>query len=212
MSTEKLYYVNSHLHEFFANVISCAPSPKHEGQYQVILDKTAFFPEGGGQLADTGTIGASRVTDVHEKDGIVVHYVNLSLEPGLEYHCSLDWEQRWRRMQNHSGEHIFSGLVHRNFGFENVGFHMGSEAVTMDFNGPISEEDADRIETLANEVIWSDVPVRVYTPSPADLEMLVYRSKKKLEGEVRIVEIPGVDMCACCGTHVQRTGSIGTFL
>ncbi len=209
MSTEKLYYVNSHLHEFFANVISCAPSPKYEGQYQVILDKTAFFPEGGGQLADTGTIGASRVTDVHEKDGIVVHYVNLSLEPGLEYHCSLDWEQRWRRMQNHSGEHIFSGLVHRNFGFENVGFHMGPAFMTLDFSGELREEDICFLEKRANEKVRDDIPVKTFFPTVQEQETLSYRSKKEILSDLRLVEIPGVDLCACCAPHVSSTGEVG---
>ena len=204
--TEKLYYEDVEQLTFTARVLSCEARGDH---FEAVLDRTAFFPEGGGQPADQGTLGNVRVLDVHEKHGEVVHLTDAELIPGELVTGQVDGIRRRDMMQQHSGEHIFSGLVHRLFGYDNVGFHMGSEAVTMDFNGPISEEDADRIETLANEVIWSDVPVRVYTPSPADLEMLVYRSKKKLEGEVRIVEIPGVDMCACCGTHVQRTGSIG---
>ena len=204
--TEKLYYEDVEQLTFTARVLSCEARGDH---FEAVLDRTAFFPEGGGQPADQGTLGNVRVLDVHEKHGEVVHLTDAELIPGELVTGQVDGIRRRDMMQQHSGEHIFSGLVHRLFGYDNVGFHMGSEAVTMDFNGPISEEDADRIETLANEVIWSDVPVRVYTPSPADVEMLVYRSKKKLEGEVRIVEIPGVDMCACCGTHVQRTGSIG---
>ena len=209
MSTERLYYVNSHLHEFCANVISCEPSQKREGQYQVILDKTAFFPEGGGQLADTGTIGTSRVTDVHEKDGVVVHYVNLSLEPGLEYHCSVDWEQRWRRMQNHSGEHIFSGLVHRNFGFENVGFHMGPAFMTLDFSGELGEEDICFLEKSANEKVRDNIPVNTFFPTAQEQETLSYRSKKEILSDLRLVEIPGVDLCACCAPHVSSTGEVG---
>ena len=204
--TEKLYDSDSHLFSFRAAVTACEAAG--EG-CALELDRTAFFPEGGGQLADTGYIGEARVTGVKEKDGRIWHYVNLSTEAGTPVCCEVDAEQRLRRMQNHSGEHVLSGITHRLFGYENVGFHMGGDCMTIDFSGELSGEELRRIETLANEAVRADLPVRVWYPDAEELAALSYRSKKELSGAVRLVEIKGIDLCACCAPHVSRTGEIG---
>ena len=204
--TEKLYYTDSHIHEFSARVLSCEKGKKG---FTVTLDKTAFFPEGGGQPADTGFIGPAAVRDVQERNGEILHYTDQPLTPGEEYACALDWEQRLCRMQNHSGEHIVSGITHKLYGFDNVGFHMGAECMTIDFSGELSWEQLTEIETLANRAVREDLPVGASFPPPEALSALEYRSKLELTQDVRIVEIPGVDRCACCAPHVKRTGEIG---
>ena len=204
--TEKLYYKDSHIHEFTARVLTCEKGKKG---FAVTLDRTAFFPEGGGQPADTGSIGPALVTDVQEREGEILHYVNQSLEPGTEYACALDAEQRLRRMQNHSGEHVVSGITHRLYGYDNVGFHMGAECMTIDFSGELSWEQLTEIETLANQAVRDDLPVKTCFPGPEALSQMEYRSKLELTRDVRIVEIPGTDRCACCAPHVKRTGEIG---
>lgn len=204
--TEKLYYLDSHLFHFDAVVTDCRP----EGEGWVVeLDRTAFFPEGGGQPADTGSLGPARVRDVQEKEERILHYTDKPLTVGECYSGRLDGEQRHRRMQNHSGEHVVSGLIHGLFGFENVGFHMGEECMSMDYSGELSREDIEKVESLANEAVRSDLPIRAWFPEAAELEGLHYRSKKELSGAVRLVNIPGIDLCACCAPHVRRTGEIG---
>ena len=204
--TEKLYYTDSHLHSFDALVTGCAETEKG---WVLTLDRTAFFPEGGGQPADTGCIGPARVLDVHERGGEILHTADRPLPPGERFACRLDWEQRLRRMQNHSGEHILSGLVFSRFGFDNVGFHMGPDCMTMDYSGELTWEQLMELEQLANEAVRADLPLRIWFPPPEELETLAYRSKLDLKENVRIVEIPGIDRCACCAPHVRRTGEVG---
>ena len=204
--TIHLYDKDSSLLEFDATVLSCEAKGD---QYIVVLDQTAFFPEGGGQGADQGTLGGVCVLDAHEVGGQVQHLTDGALPVGETVHGCVDAQRRLAMMQQHSGEHIFSGIVHQLFGYDNVGFHIGSEAVTMDFNGPLTEEDVLRVERMANEIIWKNIPVVTLLPSPEELAAMEYRSKKALTGEVRIVTIEGADTCACCGTHVKYTGSIG---
>ena len=204
--TEKLYYTDSHIHEFSARVLSCEKAKKG---FAVVLDNTAFFPEGGGQPADTGIIGPAAVRDVQEQNGEIFHYTDQALTPGEEYACALDWEQRLCRMQNHSGDHIVSGITHKLYGFDNVGFHMGAECMTIDFSGELSWEQLTEIETLANQAVRDDLPVKTCFPGPEALSQMEYRSKLELTRDVRIVEIPGTDRCACCAPHVKRTGEIG---
>ncbi len=204
--TEKLYYLDSHLRIFSAVVVSCEPG-KHG--WEVVLDRTAFYPEGGGQPGDTGTLNGIAVTDTHEKDGEIVHHCEGPLSPGQTVEGSLDWERRFGFMQQHSGEHMVSGLIHQRWGYDNVGFHMGKDAVTIDFDGPISEEELLEIETAVNRAIWENAPVEILWPTADELAQLPYRSKKELTGQVRIVRFPGIDLCACCGTHVKATGEIG---
>ena len=204
--TEKLYYKDSHLFTFEAAVLDCREEKKG---YSVVLDKTAFFPEGGGQLADTGVLGGVRVLDVHERGGEIRHYTDAPLEIGAHVEGCVDAEQRLRRMQNHSGEHILSGLVHNTYGFDNVGFHMGAECIIIDFSGELTWEQLTELETRANEVVRQNIPLHIWFPDENELKSLEYRSKLELTENVRIVEIPGVDRCACCAPHVDRTGEVG---
>ena len=206
MATEKLYYADVYCKAFEAKVVSCAPG-KHG--FDVVLDRTAFYPEGGGQPGDTGFLSGVRVTDTHEVNGEIVHQCQTPLEAGAEVHGQIDWERRLSLMQLHSGEHIFSGIIHRRFGYDNVGFHMGADMVTIDFSGPLTEEDIRSAEREANEIVWENRSVTVTFPSEEELTHIPYRSKKALTGSVRIVTIDGADICACCGTHVTRTGEIG---
>ena len=204
--TDKLYYESSHRKDFEAQVISC--EPEGEG-YKVVLDKTVFFPEGGGQYADTGILGGVHVLDAQEKDGIIYHYTDGALTPGEIVKGEIDWEKRFESMQQHSGEHIISGIVHGRFGYNNVGFHLGADYCTMDFDGPITKEQLKEIEEEANRIVYKNLNLEILYPTKEELKDLTYRSKIEIEGQVRIVNIPGVDICACCAPHVDRTGEIG---
>lgn len=202
----KLYYDSAYIKEFEAQVLSCQEGKKG---WEIILSATAFYPEGGGQPADTGLLGNVRVTDVHEKDGQVVHYTDGPLPVGEMVRGVIDWDRRFQHMQEHSGEHLVSGLIHQRFGYDNVGFHMGTDEVTIDFNGVLEWEDLMAIEEKANGMIWENLEISAVYPEKDELDAMEYRSKKELTGAVRIVSIPGGDVCACCGTHVERTGEIG---
>ena len=206
--TEKLFYQDSHRTEFTAKVISCEEA---KDGYRVVLDQTVFFPEGGGQYADTGMLGDTEVTDVHEKDDVIYHTTKAPLEAGSEVNGKINWDERFEKMQQHTGEHIVSGIVHERFGYNNVGFHLGSDYCTMDFDGPISKEQLKEIEAAANEAVYQDLEIRILYPSKDELKDLDYRSKIEIEGQVRIVEIPGYDVCACCAPHVKTTGEIGAI-
>lgn len=206
MFTKRLYDENSYIREFDARVISCGEG---KNGYEVVLDETAFFPEGGGQPADHGFLEDVRVTDVRDKKDYVLHICAQPLEPGSLVHGRIDWERRFLHMQQHSGEHIFSGLVHRLHGYDNIGFHMGKDFVTVDFSGLLTEEEIAEAERQANTVVLADERILAEYPSARELETLEYRSKKEIDGAVRIVTVPGADVCACCGTHVKRTGEIG---
>ena len=206
MDTVKLYYENAYTQDFTAVVLSCEAV---KNGFAVTLDRTAFYPEGGGQPADHGTLGEARVLDVHEKDGVVTHLCDQALSEGAEVSGRIDWARRFDHMQQHSGEHIISGLLCSTFHCDNVGFHMGADVVTIDYNTPITWEQALEVERRANAYIWADHPIRIWYPSAEELAALPYRSKKELTGQVRIVTIPGADICACCGTHVSNTGEIG---
>lgn len=206
--TEKLYYIDSHLFEFDAKVISCSKANDKTDCYSVVLDRTAFFPEGGGQKADTGFIGTARVLDVQETESDIIHFTDSALDTGT-VSCNIDSEQRLRRMQNHSGEHIVSGLVYRAYGFNNVGFHMGDGFMTIDFSGELSWDELEKIELEANIAVRSNLPVTASFPTDKELGEIEYRSKLDLTENVRIVEIKGIDRCACCAPHVSHTGEIG---
>lgn len=204
--TVRLYDRDVDMLEFSAVVKTCE---QRETGYIVTLDQTAFFPEGGGQGADHGTLDGVQVLDAHEANGEVEHLVSGPLAVGSEVRGHVDAVRRMDMMQQHSGEHMFSGLVHGLFGYDNVGFHIGTEAVTMDFNGMLTEADVRRVELLANQAVWRDQPVEAFVPSREELANIEYRSKKEIAGDVRIVRIEGVDTCACCGTHVHTTGCVG---
>ena len=204
--TERLYYSNGHLCEFDATVLSCE---KNGERYEIVLDRSAFFPEGGGQLGDSGYIGEIRVFDTHERGGEVFHYANEPASVGTTVHCKIDFDIRFRRMQNHSGEHIVSGIVNKMFGYDNVGFHMGSEDITVDYNGYIEPEALRKIEAQANAAVFANLKIKTEFPSADELSGLSYRSKLDLTENVRIVTVEGIDVCACCAPHVERTGEIG---
>lgn len=203
--TEKLYDKDSHLKEFTGTVLSCKKTGE---KYAVTLNRTAFFPEGGGQQSDRGYIGDAYISDVQIKNGEILHFADKPLSVGQAYDCKLDFDFRFRNMQNHSGEHIISGIVHRLYGFNNVGFHLGAE-MTMDFDGELTRRQLDEIEDLANKAVYENLPVKAYYPTDEELKSLDYRSKLDLKENVRIVEIKGVDVCACCAPHVKATGEIG---
>lgn len=245
--TEKLFYEDSHMQTFTAKVLECTPDGK---QYQIVLDQTAFFPEGGGQYADTGWLEVAseseisenmmfremsgtdvfvkaedmpkpenttnpgkekgtRVVDVRECDGKIWHITDQPIAVGSLVSGRIDWPERFMKMQQHTGEHIVSGLVHGRFGYDNVGFHLGSVDCTMDFNGEITKEELREIELRANEAVSENLDIQVSYPSKEELFGLEYRSKIEIEGQVRIVTIPGYDVCACCAPHVAKTGEIG---
>ena len=206
METEKLYYAGPFLREFTATVLGCEAA---KGGFAVTLDRTAFYPEGGGQPAYHGTLGGAQVTDVHEKNGVVFHTCDKAVEIGSTVTGTLDWARRFDHMQQHSGEHIISGILCADYHCDNVGFHLGADTVTIDYNADISWEQALDAERKANEAIWADRAVEVTYPDKAALDALDYRSKKELTGQVRIVTFPGADCCACCGTHVLRAGQVG---
>ena len=206
METEKLYYQDPYLTTFTARVLTCEPA---KTGFLVTLDRTAFYPEGGGQPADHGTLGAAAVTDVHEKDGVIFHTCDAPVETGVAVEGSIDWPRRFDHMQQHSGEHILSGLLCSLYDCDNVGFHLGADTVTIDYNRELTWEQVLEAERRANETIWADTPAEITFPSPEALEQLHYRSKKELTGQVRIVTFPGADCCACCGTHVRRAGEVG---
>lgn len=206
MATKKLYYEDSHLGRFAARVISCVQTDKG---FEIILDATAFYPEGGGQAADTGILGGASVLDTRERGEEIIHLCDRAVEPGSQVEGQIDWEPRFQRMQQHSGEHIVSGILHRRYGCSNTGFHMGQERTVIDFDGVIPAQALPEIEAEANRAVWANLPVTCWYPTPEELPSVNYRSKRALPWPVRIVEFPGYDCCACCGTHVKSTGEIG---
>lgn len=206
METRKLYYEDCHLWDFSAMVLTCEQTGKG---FLVTLDATAFYPEGGGQACDTGTLGGVRVLDVQERGEAVIHLCDGPLAVGEMVAGHIDVTRRFDLMQQHAGEHIVSGIIHKKYGYHNVGFHVGSAVMEIDFDGMIPAEDLARIETEANEAVWAALPIRCWYPSREELPHVPYRTKRALDWPVRIVEIPGYDSCACCGVHVGNTGEIG---
>lgn len=206
MKTEKLYDENAYLAEFSAKVLSCE---EKNGKFYTVLDKTAFFPTAGGQTGDNGFIGQACVEETVIENEIIYHICSSSLNLGKEYLCKLDFEKRFDKMQNHSGEHIISGIVHTLFGYDNTGFHLSDNIVTLDFNGGLSHADLKKIELEANRKIQQNLKITAYYPQADELKSIEYRSKLDLSENVRIVEIENTDKCACCAPHVKSTGEIG---
>ena len=208
METKQLYYVNPHISRFSARVLSCEETGKG---FAVILDQTAFYPEGGGQAADTGLLGTARVLDVREQNEFIVHFCDSALPVNAAVEGIIDYDLRFDRMQQHTGEHIVSGLINARYGYHNTGFHMGTESTTIDFDGVIPAEDLPLLEMQANEAVWKNLAVNCWIPSPQELPGVTYRTKRALPWPVRIVQVPGYDSCACCGTHVTHTGEVGVI-
>ncbi len=206
MEVRKLFYEDSHLQSFSACVTGCAQGEKG---FLVELDATAFYPEGGGQACDRGTLGQANVLDVQEKNGRILHLCDRALPVGERVQGTIDWERRFDLMQQHTGEHILSGLIYARYGYHNVGFHVGRQAMEVDFDGPIPGEALAELEYLANQAVWENRPLRCWYPMPEELSQIAYRTKRALPWPVRIVEIPQYDRCACCGVHVRQTGEVG---
>lgn len=204
--SEKLFYKSSYIKEFNAVVKEVI---ENEKGIAVILDKTAFYPEGGGQPCDFGTLNGISVTDVQEENGEILHYVKAGIAENTEVYGKIDWERRFDLMVQHSGEHIVSGFINKRFGYDNVGFHIGSEMITIDLNGEITKEELREIEIQTNNYIWENHKTEILYPTADELKAMEYRSKKELSGEVRIIRFPDGDTCACCGTHVDSTAEIG---
>ena len=213
--TQKYYEADAYRRE--ADAVILAAEPDGRGGGKLALDSTVFYPEGGGQPADHGTLTLPdgtrlTITDVHEQGGVIWHRVDAlpdTAAPGTAVTGRIDWAWRFDKMQQHTGEHILSGILHQMFGAENVGFHIGSDAVRMDTSVPISAEGLREAELAANRIVWQNVPVLITYPTREELARMTYRSKKEIEGQVRIVTIPGADVCACCGTHTAATGAVG---
>ena len=206
METRKLYYEDCHLARFTARVLRCQEGTD---DFRVLLDATAFYPEGGGQPGDTGTLGDVTVVDTREEGGEIVHLCREPLPVGDTVEGRIDWLPRFIRMQQHTGEHMISGILHRRFGLHNTGFHIGAEGVTVDFDGVVPPEILPEIELEANRGVWRNTPLSIFTPSPEELPNVTYRTKRALPWPVRIVRIPGFDSCACCGIHCAATGEVG---
>ncbi|MBO5207417.1 MAG: hypothetical protein J6C09_07535 [Clostridia bacterium] len=203
--TEKLYYKDAYIKEFSANIISINEC---ERGYDTVLDRTAFFPEEGGQSADGGKISGIEVLDVYEEDGVVHHI--LKSRPEISHvQCELDFNTRFEKMQLHTAEHILCGIIHRLFGLENVGFHLGTDEVTFDISGVLTREELDRVEDFANEAVFANIRVDVSFPTSEEAQKISYRSKLDLKENIRLVKIGEVDTCACCAPHVAYTGEIG---
>ena len=202
----ELFYTNPYLREFDATVVACTEGKKG---FEVVLDNTAFYPEGGGQPADLGTLGEAKVSDVRRQNGVIIHFTDKALEVCATVHGVLDWERRYDNMQNHTGEHVLSGVINHAFGYENVGFHMHDDAITIDMDGPMTDDDVKAMEKAANDMIKADIAVDISFPSAEERAAMGFRSKKELTGKVRIVNIPTADCCACCGTHVKSTQEVG---
>lgn len=232
---DELYYTDPYAREFDARVTSCEPV---EGGFAIALDATAFYPTGGGQPGDRGTLvpadapapapaaaqgtpeGEGAATEapgtVHVREAVpgaepctVLHLTDAPLAVGTRVHGALDWTWRRDNMEAHTGEHIVSGIVHALFGYDNVGFHMGEKCIEVDFDGILTPEQALDVERRVNQAVRDDVPVRALLPTPEQLDAMDYRSKKDHDGQIRVVVIDGVDSCACCGTHVATTGQVG---
>ena len=214
--TEKYFERDAFRTEGEGHILAAEADTKTGGG-RIALDGTVFYPEGGGQPADRGTLTLAdgtvlTVTDVHEQAGVIWHMVTslpAGAVPGAEAAQAIDWAWRFDKMQQHTGEHILSGILHQMFGAENVGFHIGAEAVRMDTSVPIPPEGLQAAELAANRIIWQNVPVVITYPTREELAQMTYRSKKEIDGQVRIVTIPGADVCACCGTHTATSGQVG---
>ncbi len=206
MATIKLFENDSYIKEFTATVISCE---EKDDAYLVVLDKTAFFPEGGGQDADKGKIDDVNILDVQIKDEIIYHKVNTPFSVNQQVSCTLDWDTRFSRMQNHTGEHIVSGVIHSMFGYNNVGFHMNDTLITLDVDGALTEEDIKAVELKSNKAIYDNKAVKAIYPTPEELPSYNYRSKLDITEGVRLIEIEDYDLCACCAPHISKTGEVG---
>ncbi len=206
MATVKLFENDSYIKAFTATVLSCE---EKDGAFYVVLDQTAFFPEGGGQPADKGQINDAEVLDVQIKNEIIYHKVAKPFTANQEVNCVLDWDARFSRMQNHTGEHIVSGVIHTLFGYNNVGFHLNDTIVTLDVDGTLTDNDIKKVELVSNKAVYDNKTIKAIYPTPEELPSYDYRSKLDITEGVRLIEIEDYDLCACCAPHVAKTGEVG---
>jgi len=206
--TRLLYYEDSKIFDFEAVVLDCSET---KDGFSVVLDKTAFFPEAGGQYGDEGFLGDVEVYDTQITEKGIEHFTRAPLTVGEKVRGRVNSELRLKRMRDHTGEHILSSVVHRKFGYDNVGFHMSAHSMDVDFNGDFTKEELKQVEAEANEIIRKNVKVKCYYPSAEELATMEYRSKLELESP-RIVEIEGYDLCACCAPHAYSTGEVGYLI
>jgi len=213
METKKIYEENAYQMDFDAIVKTCVEYKEKTGKicYQIELDQTCFFPEGGGQKGDRGLINEVVVFDTQVKEGVIAHYTETAMEIGSSVYGQVDWKQRHSYMQHHTGEHILSGLIYRSYGYQNVGFHLSANTVTVDVDHELNQFQIEELEKAANRIIWENLPVEISFPLQEELDELFYRSKKEINGQIRIVSIPNVDTCACCAPHVKHTGEVGAL-
>ena len=209
--TNRLYYDNAYLTAFDATVLACRPNGD---QYDVLLDRSAFYPTSGGQPFDTGTLGDARVTDVNVDGGEVWHTVTQPLSVGSTVHGNIDWPRRFDHMQQHAGDHMIASALHRLMGGVTIGLHISADVSTIDVSMPggatrITDEDVRRIEADVNERIQQDVPIRCWFPEAAELATLPLRKAPTVDEHVRIVAIGADEMVACGGTHPATAGQIG---
>ncbi len=207
MSVEKIYENDSFLFECDVKVVSC---DKDNDQYIVQLDRTPFFPTGGGQPCDLGTIGEVNVTDVLESGEDVIHICDAPLKAGKTYLAQVDSERRWDFMQQHIGEHILSFGFWKLFEFNNVGFHLNEEFATLDLDGIPTAEQIREAEEFANKIVTDDAPIKVYHCTREELNKKPFRKASEKSGyNPRIVEVVGSDICTCCGTPLKSSGQVG---
>ena len=211
MATVKLYYENAFLQDFTAVVESCGAV---KDGFAVVLDRTAFYPEGGGQPADHGTLGDARVLDVHEKDGVIVHTCDRALTPGAEVPGRIDWARRFDHMQQHAADHMIAGTIWRMFGGVTIGLHESDEVSTIDVSMPdgrthLTPDEIARVESHVNDQIQRNVPIRCWFPSAEELETLPLRKKPTVSEHIRVVAIGDEEMVACGGTHPSSAGQLG---
>lgn len=205
---EALFYREPYCSKFEAEVLRCE-GPDQEGKFHIVLDDTAFYPEGGGQPGDRGILGGVKVLDTRYEGDEITHLTETALKPGEKVHGQIDFVRRFELMQQHSGEHMISGIAHKLYGCDNVGFHINEEEMTLDFNRALSAGQIKKIEDLANQAVFQNLPLEITFPDEGELAEIDYRSKKELEGAVRLITVPGVDCCACCGTHLRYSGEVG---
>lgn len=201
--------------------------PQSGARFKVLTSETVFYPEGGGQPGDTGvfvdlknnktyevldTRYDFKASDTEEENPLIFHFLAEKISSDIPIRQEIDWERRFTHSQQHSTEHILAGLVHNKYGYMNVGFHLGKEYTTIDFDGPLSYQEMQEIVDQANTIVWQNNPIDIKVYTAEEAKNMDYRAKIELNNLVRLIDIPNVDVCACCGTHVKATGDIGLII
>lgn len=203
---EKLYYTDQYIKEFTAEIIDIK---EKDSNFHIQLDKTAFFPGGGGQFCDTGKIDNHKVIDVYEEDGLVFHVTKTKPIKVHKVKCSIDWEKREDGMNQHFGQHVLSGCFFKLFNANTVGFHLGQDFSTVDIQGFLTEEQIREAENFANEIINRDICAEFLTPDKKELKKMgLRRDLPKTNEQIRVVKIGDLDINACCGVHPRSTLSL----